>query len=402
MTHDQHRVLKPSFRRAAPIALVVAALVLSVAQSLAAQTLSYTNTVNAPPGVLISVSVHVFDDAGTNPRFTAADFSTMDYYDAGFTGISTIGDSPGDRIFVQAKTADELNALASPPDSPFTVTADVTMTNDEGHTATGTLTFETSYVKAAAPPVQPTLRPATPGQSEERNAPPGILISATAAGPANGVFDNAGTNPRITGATFSTTEYYNTHTVRNDRLWIEAKTADELNALPTPPDSPFRVTVNVTMSNDEGQTATATLSYKTSYDRVEPEPEPTPAPTFWPLGFAPLPGQTLTVFAAGLFRNPGTNPRYTEAVFSTTDYYNIHEIRSGNLVVQPKTEAELNALASPPDSPFTVTADVTMTNDEGHTASGTIQFTTNYEKAENGETEDPPEIGTPQDSQPQN
>ena len=39
----------------------------------------------------------------------------------------------------------ELNALDPRPDNPFTFTADVTMTNDEGQTASGTLTFETTY-----------------------------------------------------------------------------------------------------------------------------------------------------------------------------------------------------------------------------------------------------------------
>ena len=47
-------------------------------------------------------------------------------------------------------------------------------------------------------------------------------------------------------------------------------------------------------------------------------------------------------------------------------------------MVEPKSQAQLNALASPPDWRFEVTVDVTMTNDEGQTATGTLTFVTTY------------------------
>ena len=225
--------------------------------------------------------------------------------------------------FRGGQDGEELNALSPPPPSPFTVTVEVTMANDEGQTATATLTYQTSYDRdepAAEPPAQPTLRPTPPGQTVGRRAPPGVLVIASAAQPNNGVFDNAGTNPRITTAVFSTTAYYNTHMVRRDRLFVEAKSTDELNALSPPPPSPFTVTVEVTMTNDEGQTATATLTYKTSYDRVEPTPEPPvqSAASRTEVRNAPT-GTLIYTYANGVFDNAGTNPRITDAVLSNPD-----------------------------------------------------------------------------------
>ena len=383
MTLDRHRIMKPSFRRAAPLVLALAMLVLSAAQPLAAPTQSSQTTLNAPPGVRVSISAHfAFDNTGTNAEITEATFSDTTYYN-----VARVDNG---YAWVEAKTDAELNALPSPPPETFETTVDVTMTNDEGATATGTIALQTTYARASAPPTgasQPTLRPTNPGQDEFNNAPPGVLVSLSADAPANGVFDNAGTNPRITGAVFSTTEYYNTHRIARDMVWVEAKTSAQLNAMSPPPPSPFDVTVDVTMTNDEGQTATARITFRTSYDRVEP----TPTPTMYGMGLQPLPGQTVISYAAGMFRNSGTNPRYTSADFSTTDYYSVHEIRDGNIVVQVKTEAQLNALASPPDSPFTVSVEVTMANDEGHTASGTLQIITYYEKAAAAPpAEDPP------------
>ena len=128
-------------------ALAAAALVWSGAQAVAQQTLySEWSEVNAPPGTLVNVDADIFYRASTNPRFTGAVFSTLEYYNS--TSIPDI--YSGRYLFVQVKTAAQLNAMSPPPPNPFTVTAEVTMTNDEGRTATGTITFETHYARAPA------------------------------------------------------------------------------------------------------------------------------------------------------------------------------------------------------------------------------------------------------------
>ena len=383
MTNNRHRGMKMSFRRCATLSafLALAAPVLSGAPAAAQPTLSQISAVNAPPGTVISVGVDVFDNAGTNPRFTDAVFSTMDYYDPTFTGVSVssgVSGSPSnDYLHVKAKTAAQLNALASPPRSPFTVTAEVTMTNDEGRTATGTLTFETVYPRASGGDPPPAL-----SQTTAIALPPGGLIGIAA----EDVFDNAGTNPRFTEALFSTTAYLSDQRVYQGRLWVHAQSAAALNAMPSPPDSPFTVTADMTMTNDEGHTATGTLTFETTYDTNPTGGSPSPGmvsvPAFrQPPAFDAPPGDLVTVSAAEVFNNAGTNPGLTDAVFSTTAYYDISRIEAGSLQVQAKTAEDLNALPSPPDSPFTVTADVTMTNDEGATATGTLTFETTYARA---------------------
>ena len=160
-------------------------------------------------------------------------------------------------------------------------------------------------------------------------------------------------------------------------------TAAELNDLESPPPSPFTVDVTVTMTNDEGETASGTITFRTEYDResdtaLPGEPE---GPSFseTETRIAP-PGVALYVTADNSFNNVGTNPRITEAEFSTTAYYSIHQVTNGIAWLQPMTAAELNDLESPPPSPFTVDVTVTMTNDEGETASGTITFRTEYDR----------------------
>ena len=341
-----------------------------------APVFSETETRNAPPGLYISADADgTFDNAGTNPRITAADFSTTEYY-----SVHQITEG---RLFVQPMTAEELNALASPPPSPFTVEVTVTMTNDEGQTASGTITFQTVYEREISTPSQP-IEPeaATPTFSVTAiySARPGYLLNI----PADNLFDNAGTNPKITDAVFSNTEYYRTHSVFRDRLWVEANTAEELNALSSPPPSPFTVDVTVTMANDENQKASGTITFETTYERDTPEqPGEASSPTFSQTETrnAP-PGALVSGFAENLFDNAGTNPRITDAVFSTTEYYSVHSVSRGLVWVQAKTDAELNALASPPPDPFTVDITVTMANDEGQTASGTITFETTYERDE--------------------
>ena len=106
-------------------------------------------------------------------------------------------------------------------------------------------------------------------------APPGVLASISA----HQWYDewtggDGGTNPKIVGATFSTTEYYDTHRVGNGRLWVQAKSAVDLNALPVPPPDPFEVTVEVSMTNDENVAKTGTVVFKTSYVRNVTTPVP--------------------------------------------------------------------------------------------------------------------------------
>ena len=233
---------------------------------------------------------------------------------------------------------------------------------------------------------QPTI-----SSNAEETAAPDTLISISAADH----FDNAGTNPKFTEAVFSTTAYYNVAVVSpfNGLLYVEAKSDAALNAMSPPPDSSFTVTVEVTMANDEGQTATGTITLKTSYSKILTAPPPPPPD--WPslsqtTALEAPPGSLLTIYAADVFDNAGTNARFTRVGRPGTArlHYSMSTISSeGVLYVQAKTEAELNALDSPPDSPFTLTLEMTMTNDEEQTATGDLEFTTEYST----EDEDPVE-----------
>ena len=342
----------------------------------AAPVFSETETRNAPPGALISATAEgTFDNAGTNPRITDAVFSTTEYYD-----IHRV--SRG-MLWLRPKTSAELSALPTPPPSPFTVDVTVAMTNDEDRTASGTITFETSYERAEPTGPPPALRATvwrhSSGQTNYFRA--------------HRIFDNAGTNAKFTDVSVSTMEYYDDVRIDSDgAIRVTAKSDEELSALSPPPPSPIRVTADVTTTNDENHTVTHMVTFQLEYDRVDPSQEPTepsgPAPTF--TGTAPInahPGTQVEVWIRSEFDNPGTNPRFTDVTFSTTEYYSSHYIHTyaaseetggPTLHVTAKTHAELNALPTPPPSPFTVTADVTMTNDEGQTATGTLTFQTSY------------------------
>ena len=77
--------------------------------------------------------------------------------------------------------------------------------------------------------------------TEARPAPPGVLAGVAA----DLSFDNAGTDPRITDAEFSATEYRDTREIGSDgRVWLRAMTDAGLNALASPPPSPFTVAVD--------------------------------------------------------------------------------------------------------------------------------------------------------------
>ena len=245
----------------------LAALTLGAAPAAATEalpTLSITeNRIGTPGAGHGIVAAWSFDNAGTNPRFTDAVFSTTEYYNQHeiLDGI----------VYLQVKTNAQLNALASPPPSPFTVDVAVTMTNDEGQTAEGTVTFETTYNRAVPTfvPESGSSAPTLKIQRDALDAPPGVTVHVEA----DQAFDNAGTNPVITDAVFTATEYYSEHGVGNGIVYLKAKTAAELSALASPPSSPFTVNLTMTMTNDEGQTASGTISVRTNYERVEPEPE---------------------------------------------------------------------------------------------------------------------------------
>ena len=250
-------------RRGAPRWALAAAVAVLGAAPAAATESSLTVRLSAPPGVLVSVSAHQWygewtGDEGSNPRYTEAAFSTMEYYVEAYTRIYD------GLLFLQPKTSEELNALASPPPDPFTVTVEVTMTNDEGETATGTLKFKTDYASASDDETVPSLT-TNPQPYQVRwtaiTAEPGTTVTIYAVN----LFASAGTNPKITDAVFSTTEYYDTHEVRDGLLRVQSKSAADLNALASPPSDPFTVEVRVTMANDEGQTASGTINFETTY-----------------------------------------------------------------------------------------------------------------------------------------
>ena len=351
-------------------ALALPAAVWLTAPAAAEPTISEDAIQNALPGVLIAVLAdNAFDDAGTNPRITDAAFSTTEYF--------SVHQIDGGQLWVQPKTDAELNALSPPPPSPFLVDATVTMANDEGETAEGTITFRTTYDRTA--PEEPGGEPPAPTISEDAtwNAFPGVLIAVLA----EDAFDNAGTNPRITDAVFSAAKYFSVHQVSRNKLWAWLKTDAQLRALSPPPPSPFTVDVAVTMANDEGQTASGTITFRATYDQTAPEEpggEPV-APTVLddPTWNAP-PGVLINVLAETAFDNAGTNPEIIAAELPAAEYHSVLRIDGGKLWIQSMTAEELNALPTPPPSPFAVKVTVTMANDESQTASGTLTFETEY------------------------
>ena len=260
--------------RCAPLvtALAVTALLLCGARAVAHPCLeegntpifSQTQAQNAPPGTLVStLAGDVFENAGDNPRFyELVGFSPTEYINENDSQIA------GGRVFVRVKTAAELSALASPPASPFTVNADVWMTNDMGcKTRTTTLAYTTSYART-----DPDTGGLTTRDEVRVGAPVGTRVSIAP----YGVFyyaDNprsAGTNPRFTDVTFSTSlDYYDEAAISESdgRLYVQAKTEEDLDALDAPPPGTFEITATVTMTNDEGHTATGgTVTFRTGYN----------------------------------------------------------------------------------------------------------------------------------------
>lgn len=200
MRFDQLAVKLKLFRALRAAALALLAAVVLATPAAAEPAFSQTDSISVSPGGEIRVPVRdVFADSGTNPVFNSFTFSTTAYIDSSLTGFASgtsgavSGADTGDVLIVTVLTNDELNALDPRPDSPFTFTADVTMTNDESQTASGTLTFKTAYDRASTSepsqpdePVEPTISGA-----HVRHAPVSALVSASA----DTAFDNAGTKP---------------------------------------------------------------------------------------------------------------------------------------------------------------------------------------------------------------
>ena len=72
----------------------------------------------------------------------------------------------------------------------------------------------------------------------------------------------------------------------------------------------------------------------------------------------------------------GTNPKITEAEFSTANTTTRTGLGMARFGCRPKTMRNLNALAVPPSGPFEVTVDVSMNNDEYRTIEDKIVFET--------------------------
>ena len=216
-----------------------------------------TETVTARPGFQINIPAwKAFDNAGPNPRLTEAVLSNPEYFD--WHGVKR------GRLYVEVKSDAALNvAAAPPPPSPFTTTAAVTMTNDRGETASGTITFRTTYDRMTPEQLRAVPTPAFT-QTETMNAPPGKSVLVYS----DDVFDDTGTNAKLTGAVFSAREYYSVGHTKLGMLWLKAKTAEQLNAMSPPPPSPFTTDVTVTMANDEGKEASGTITFRTTYVRV--------------------------------------------------------------------------------------------------------------------------------------
>ncbi len=247
-----------------------AALVLPVAVGLAAPAaavpeFAYSSlTINTSSGASYRVPVRgAFLNSGANPRYTKATVSNEDYIeDHSFIEVETEADT----FAVEIKTAAALSALDPPPSSPFTFTADVEMTNDEGKTASGTLTFSVTYTQVSASPPPPPAWTAT--ETVAASAGQQIIFNA------GDLFDNAGTNPRFTGfggdATYIADHGFhpNKDVDESDRAFVTFKTAADLNAMSPPPPSPFEAEINVAMTNDEEQTASGTLTFSVTYART--------------------------------------------------------------------------------------------------------------------------------------
>jgi len=193
--------------------------------------------------------------------------------------------------------------------------------------------------------------------------------------PLSVMFTNTGTNPRLTSVGFTTTTCCYTASLIGNTVYLNAKSNAELREVFPPPSNPFTATLTVVMKNDEGQSASGTMSLKTQWDSRPPAGWPTLSQSS---ALAP-PDVEVSAFPSYFFNNAGTNPQFSNVQFSTLDYYaDSSGVESGILFVKAKSEEELNDLDSPPDSPFSVGVTLQMTNDEGRVGTGTVYYTTTY------------------------
>ena len=221
------------------------------------------------------------------------------------------------------------------------------------------------------------------------NAPAGTIVSVKA----EDAFDDAGTSPEYTSAVILFRDYVESHSTSTDyegisRFFLRIKSAETLNALPTPPANPIHTVATVTIKNDEGQTLSRSLTFVTRYRRIASSVPGSGQPTaiVRTLPFqAPAGSSGVGILPDDVFDNAGTNPVFTEVTFSPADYYaeyGIHDSPGatyhGTIYLTVKSNRQLNALPSPPDSPLEVTATVTMTNDEEQTATATFTISTEY------------------------
>ncbi len=231
---------------------------------------------------------------------------------------------------------------------------------------------------------------------QHQNAPPGVLVSS----PIHGFFKSdgedprdLGTNPNLTGVTWSTTEYIDTNETYGivhgniDRLFVKMKSAYDLNRMAYPPPNLFYVTATLSMENDEGETVTGCdFVFGTSYARNPVAFVPTVsdtepgAPTLKTSTANAPAGLTVSAFASYFFENPGSGARLTDAQFQTLQYYDATRtgISDGILDITVKSAADLAALPYPPPNPFRVTVTLTMTNNAGQTGQGTVTYTTHW------------------------
>ena len=130
-------------RRLAAFAAALAALLWGAAPAAAQpEFVELENPLTLIPDVLYSIHpafhTEYFKNAGTNPRFTEATFSPEEYFDAGLVNAG--------RLFFRIETSEDLRALAEPPTTnPLEATMKVTLENDEGETATGTIPVEAEW-----------------------------------------------------------------------------------------------------------------------------------------------------------------------------------------------------------------------------------------------------------------
>ena len=243
------------------------------------------------------------------------------------------------------------------------------------------------------------------------DSPPGKLVAVRATRIFNSDRANdedLGPGANLTGIEWSTLDYTDTDQIHGlldggnynrgsfieilDRVYHETLSEDALNALDDPPPSPFKIVATVSMENDDGKTATCDFEFRSWYTIYSEEPEEATAPADPPGRLTPVqrptlkvtetnapPGVTSTIFPEFLFDNPGTNLRFTDVEFDTTEYYNMDRtgFSAGLLEVTAKTEEELEALLDPPNL-FRVRVTISVRNDEGATGSGTVLYKTEW------------------------